>query len=216
MSAQLTRSLKSCKLGYLEVGHPTKIGPPDFEALSSYHNAINMDDREVAIQSAIADLNSGVFTSQRQAARAYGIPRSTLQGRLEGRTNRVAAHHHQQRLTPEQEDFIVQWILEEESRVQPPSHARVREMATRVLRMNGDHEPLGKLWISNFLSRQPRVASIVGRSTEAPRAEAASPAKIRAFLELFERIRIELNIRLEDIRNMDQNLNLERQGYRDS
>jgi hypothetical protein len=82
--------------------------------------------------------------------------------------------------------------------------------------MNGDHEPLGKLWISNFLSRQPRVASIVGRSTEAPRAEAASPAKIRAFLELFERIRIELNIRLEDIRNMDQNLNLERQGYRDS
>jgi hypothetical protein len=70
--------------------------------------------------------------------------------------------------------------------------------------MNGDHEPLGQLWISNFLSRQPRVASIIGRSIEAPRAEAASPAKIRAFLELFERTRIELNIRLEDIWNMDE------------
>jgi hypothetical protein len=163
-----------------------------------------MENREVATQSAIADLNSGVFTSQRQVARAYGIPRSTLQGRLEGRTNRVVAHHHQQRLTPEQEDFIVQWILEEGSRVLPLSHARVREMATRVLRMNGDHERLGQLWISNFLSRQPRVTSIVGRPIEAPRAEAASPAKIRAFLELFERTRIELNIRLEDIWNMDE------------
>ncbi|KNG52399.1 hypothetical protein TW65_00209 [Stemphylium lycopersici] len=60
-------------------------------------------------------------------------------------------------------------------------------MATRVLRMNGDHEPLGQLWISNFLSHQSRVAPIVGQSIEAPRAEAASLAKIRAFLELFER-----------------------------
>ncbi|XPS99888.1 hypothetical protein M3J09_009056 [Ascochyta lentis] len=41
-----------------------------------------MDTREVAIQSAIADLNAGVFKSQRQAARAYGIPKSSLQSRL--------------------------------------------------------------------------------------------------------------------------------------
>jgi hypothetical protein len=53
-----------------------------------------MDNREVAIQSAIANLNSSVFTSQRQAARAYSILRLTLQGRLKGRTNRVAAHHY--------------------------------------------------------------------------------------------------------------------------
>lgn len=55
-----------------------------------------MDNREAAIQSAIAGLNSSILTSQRQAARVHGIPRSTLQGRLKGRTNRVATHHHQQ------------------------------------------------------------------------------------------------------------------------
>ncbi|PZD23764.1 CENPB domain containing protein, partial [Pyrenophora tritici-repentis] len=102
------------------------------------------------------------------------------------------------------EAFIVDWIIEEDTRSLPPSHARVREMATRILRLGGDHEPLGQRWISSFLARQPRVASIVGRSIDTLRAEAASPAQILAFLELFYRTRIELNIRVEDIWNMNE------------
>ena len=38
----------------------------------------------------------------------------------------------------------VQEILKEDSRAQPPSHARAREIAARVLRANGDHDPLGR------------------------------------------------------------------------
>ncbi|KAI0569921.1 HTH-Tnp-Tc5 domain containing protein, partial [Pyrenophora tritici-repentis] len=105
---------------------------------------------------------------------------------------------------PRREAFIVDWIIEEDTRSLPPSHARVREMATRILRLGGDHEPLGQRWISSFLARQPRVASIVGRSIDTLRAEAASPAQILAFLELFYRTRIELNIRVEDIWNMNE------------
>jgi hypothetical protein len=51
-----------------------------------------MDARELAIQSAIADLNSGVFTSQRKAAQAKGVPQSTLQERLNGRQPNAIAH----------------------------------------------------------------------------------------------------------------------------
>ncbi|XPS72644.1 hypothetical protein M3J07_004794 [Ascochyta lentis] len=104
-----------------------------------------MDTREVAIQSAIADLNAGVFKSQRQAARAYGIPKSSLQSRLQGYQPHAIAHSNQQRLTPEQEEFLVEWILEEDSRAQPPSHPRVQEMASQILYINGDHKPLGHL-----------------------------------------------------------------------
>jgi hypothetical protein len=86
----------------------------------------------------------------------------------------------------------------------PPSHARVKEMATRILRLSGDNVPLGKRWISSFLTRHPQVASIVGRPIEALRAEAATPAQILAFLELFQRTRIELNIQVEDIWNIDK------------
>ncbi|KAH6643497.1 hypothetical protein C7974DRAFT_289094, partial [Boeremia exigua] len=103
-----------------------------------------MDPKEFAIQCAIADLNSGVFTSRRKAAEWYGIAESTLRGRQQGQQPHAIAHQQQQRLTPEQEAFLVDWILDEDSRAQPPSHPRVRKMATRLLRMNGDHQPLGQ------------------------------------------------------------------------
>jgi hypothetical protein len=63
------------KLGHLVFGHPSA-RPPNrdrdklFEAVQLNQNAIKMDNREVAIQNAIRDLNAGVFTSQRAACQA--------------------------------------------------------------------------------------------------------------------------------------------------
>lgn len=163
-----------------------------------------MDPHEAAIQSAIRDLNSGVFTSQRKAAAAYGVAESTLRGRLRGQQPHAIAHSNQQRLTPEQERFLVKWILEEDTRAQPPSHPRVREMATRILQMNGDYAPLGQLWVPHFIARNPQVASVIGRTIETARTTGAQYETVRAFLELFERTRIELGIQYEDIWNMDE------------
>jgi hypothetical protein len=133
-----------------------------------------MDPREVAFNNAIRDLNASIFTGQRQAAQAYGVPRSSLQERMKGRQPHAIAPQQQQRLTTEQETFLVDWILDEDSRAQPSSHPRVREMATRLLRMNGDHEPLRQLRIPQFIARNPRVASIVGRTIESARTTAAN------------------------------------------
>ncbi|OAG20172.1 hypothetical protein CC77DRAFT_1070829 [Alternaria alternata] len=66
-----------------------------------------MDAREQAIQLAIRDLESGVYTSQRAAAAAWGIPRSSLRARLAGRLPHAIAHQNQQRLSSVQEDFLV-------------------------------------------------------------------------------------------------------------
>ena len=81
-----------------------------------------MDNREISMQSAIGDLNSGIFKSIRKAAEAYNIPRSTLQARIKGCNSRAISHQQQQRLTPEQETFLVDWILDEDSRAHSPSH----------------------------------------------------------------------------------------------
>jgi len=163
-----------------------------------------MNNHEVAIQNAIRDLISGVYTSQRSAAKAWGIPRSTLQDRMKGRRPHKIAHQQQQRLTPDQEEFLVEWIIDEDSRAQPPSHQRVREMAIRILKSNGDRCPLGHKWVENFLHRQPRVSSVVGRSIETSRAGAAGSEAIQAFLELFERTVKRLDIQADDIWNMDE------------
>ena len=61
---------------------------------------------EHSIEAALRDLENGVYTSQRAAAKAYNIPRSTIQARLTGRTNHGLAHQHQQRLTPDQEEYL--------------------------------------------------------------------------------------------------------------
>jgi phage host-nuclease inhibitor protein Gam len=163
-----------------------------------------MDPRETAIAQAIADLNAGIHISQRAAAKAYGIPRATLQERLKGRTNRSTCHQHQQRLSPEQEQFLVEWILKEDGRACPPSHARAREMATVILRTNGDLDPLGKQWLLHFMKRNPRAASVVGKKIDARRAEAATPEQLRESLERFERTRQRLNIPKEAVYNMDE------------
>ncbi|KAF1999567.1 DDE-domain-containing protein [Amniculicola lignicola CBS 123094] len=69
-------------------------------------------------------------------------------------TTSTASYQYQQRLTPLQEDFL---------------------MANRILRMNGDNQPL-------------RVASVIGRKLEAQRAET----------------RQRLNIQTENIYNIDE------------
>ncbi len=163
-----------------------------------------MANRERNIEQAIEALRNGDFKSLRAAGRAYGVPETTLRDRLKGSTNRVIAHQHQQKLTPLQEDFLADWILEEAARGQPPSHARARDMANRVVRMNGGTELLGVKWIQNFLKRNLRVASVVGRKIEAARADAASAEQVRAWMELFEATRTRYSIPHEHIYNMDE------------
>jgi hypothetical protein len=65
--------------------------------------------------------------------------------------------------------------------------------------MGGDHKPFGQRWISNFIQRNPQVASVVGRNIDVSRAKAATPKKFQAFLEPFERTGAGLNISYNDI-----------------
>jgi hypothetical protein len=163
-----------------------------------------MNPRENAIHQAINDFKSGVLSSQNAAADAYGVARSTLQERLKGRKNARESHAHQQRLTPEQEDFLVEWILEEDQRGYPPSHPRARQMAVRVLRMNGDTNPLGKKWLKGFIGRNPRVASVIGRKIEAVRVEGTTQEALQEFFTRFEEVQKKFRILLENTWNMDE------------
>ena len=97
-----------------------------------------MGSKESVIQDAISENNSGSYKSERVVAKVYGVPQSTLRGRIRGGRSHTIAHSNQQRLSPEQEEYVVEWILEEDSCAQPPSHPRAQEMVTRILQMNGD------------------------------------------------------------------------------
>jgi len=80
-----------------------------------------------------------------------------------------------------QEEFLCEWILEEEARGYPHSHSRTREMATRIRSTNHDEKSLGQKWVTHFISRNPRVATIAGRRIEASRIIILLPNVFKPF-----------------------------------
>ena len=164
-----------------------------------------MDNYKVILQSAIADFKSGVYPSIWSAAAAYKVNWNTLGDRIHGKSNwRDISHQSQLRLAASQEEELSDWILSEDERGYPPSHARTREMATFILHANGDTKPLGRKWITNYLCRNPRVASIVGRRIEAARSRSCTREEIQAFFNRLDCTRRAHNVHNDDIWNMDE------------
>lgn len=110
---------------------------------------------EEAIQKAIADVQNGVYTTTLAAAKANGIDITTLRRRIAGSVSRKTRGESQRRLTPPQERFLMDWIIDQHHLGCPPPHNRIRDMAQRILRMYGETTPIGMGWVSHFLKRCP-------------------------------------------------------------
>ncbi|KAF4784241.1 hypothetical protein HER10_EVM0005940 [Colletotrichum scovillei] len=63
---------------------------------------------EDQLRQALEDISNG--KSQKRASLEYGIPRSTLQLRLQGGQTRKVAFADWQRLSPDQESKLAQWF----------------------------------------------------------------------------------------------------------
>ena len=112
--------------------------------------------REELIQLAIADVQEGLC-SQKDAAEKYSIPPSTLNRRLHGAHPRQQAKIHEQRLSTVQEEYVVNWSLNEEKAGRAPRRSQVVAFAPAILAEGGDHQPLGARWIDRFLGRHDAV-----------------------------------------------------------
>lgn len=56
-------------------------------------------------------------------------------------------------------------------------------MTTLMLTMTGDTEGLGKKWISHFIKRNPRVASLIGKPIDSARIQETTQLHIWEFYE---------------------------------
>ena len=137
---------------------------------------------ENALQQAIDAVLAGA--SLRRASTTHGVPRTTLVRRLEGKLPRKQAQVHHQRLSPWQEENLVDWILVQGALGLPPTHAQIRQFVTRILAHNGDTQPLGKRWMEGFFARNPQVKTLRGKSIESRRVNGASAENIKAFFQL--------------------------------
>jgi 4-hydroxybenzoate polyprenyltransferase len=121
----------------------------------------------------------------RATARNWAIPPSTLRIRLNGALPRSVAHQDYQRLSVAQEKHLADWIRVQQAVGVPPTHAQIREMASRVCMERGDDQPLGIKWMEGFLKRHPFLKTQRAKVVDVDRINCATEATIRPWFNLF-------------------------------
>ncbi|EGU71712.1 hypothetical protein FOXB_17779 [Fusarium oxysporum f. sp. conglutinans Fo5176] len=102
-----------------------------------------------------------------------------------------------------EEQIIVQFILDLDSRGFPPRLRGVEEMANRLL-ADRDAPAVGKRWASNFIKRHKELKTRFFRRYDYQRAKCEDPTEIRKWFKLVENIIAKYGIHLADIYNFDE------------
>jgi len=139
-------------------------------------------DPENAIRKAKQDYLNGTYPSIHSAASAYGIPNSTLQGRLRGAQPTRIGHQKQQLLTASEEKAIVQFYLSLDNLGHPLKLSYVKSFAQALLPPSQRRE-VGKHWISRFLERNPSITSKFSQRLDRQRAHAEDPKTLKDFFQ---------------------------------
>ena len=132
---------------------------------------------------AIQALKLAQFQSVQAAAKAYDIPRSTLRDRIDGMASRRDSTPNSQKLTPKEEEAIVKYLLDLDSRGLPPRPQVVQEMADLLLAKR-DASPVGKNWTTNFIKRRTEIKTKFSRKYDYKRALCEDPEVIGHWFEL--------------------------------
>lgn len=173
--------------------------PQDARALG-LASPIKFKSREERLQLAV-DAMHRTKLSLRKAELLFGVPKSTLEGRVKGATRPAhIAHQSQQKLTPAQEKVLVAWVRHLSRRAIPLTRTSLRDTASAIA-----GEPIGINWIDRFMLRQKVDLKIKWtQGLEKCRAQSLNPAAVKGYFDELLRIITEFNIPLENIYNMDE------------
>jgi hypothetical protein len=167
----------------------------------------NDPGQEGRLELAIRAIRSGQITSVRRAVRLYDIPRSTLQRRLDGITQRSIAGRTKRKLTETEEYTLLQWILSMDKRGAPLRPTTVQNMANLLLANRDASKPsstVGKNWVTKFVRRHDALKTRFSRRYDHQRALCEDPKKIQEWFELVRSTIKEWGIADEDIYNFDE------------
>ena len=138
------------------------------------------------------------------AANAYGIPRTTLTRRVKGGHTRKVGLEPYQRLSIGQENRLVDWVIAQDALGLAPTHTQIRGLVTRLLRVQGDHAPLGKDWMTRFIHRHPPIRTLRGRPLDTKRAPVVSHDPNRKFVTIEDIIKQREAVRKGEAAGIEQ------------
>ncbi|KAG7001033.1 hypothetical protein FocnCong_v013526 [Fusarium oxysporum f. sp. conglutinans] len=158
---------------------------------------------EARILLALQALQNNPKLSLRRAAKIYEVGFGTLRNRQNGIQSRDAWVPKSRRLTDLEEQIIVQFLLDLDSRGFPARLRFVEEIANSLL-ADRDASPVGKRWAHNFVKRQPELKTRLFRRYDYQRAKCEDPTIICGWFRLVQNTIAKYGIRSDDIWNFDE------------
>ena len=173
---------------------PTIMAPPTQAQAACY---------EANIHLAISALQQNQFQSEAVAAQTFNVSRDTLHRRRAGKPARRDCQPNSKKLTQLEEEVIVNYILDLDTRGFSPTYAAVRDMANKLLAARGAGQ-VGVHWPRNFVKRTDSLTTRFNRAYDRQRALCEDPILIRSWFELVEQTKIKYGILDEDVFNFDE------------
>jgi hypothetical protein len=160
-------------------------------------------NNEANILLALRALQNNPKLTLRRAAKIYKVDPMKLWRRQQGILSRRDTTPKSRKLSDLEEQTIIQFIIDLDSRGFPPRLRGVEEMANRLL-ADRDASPVGKRWASNFVRRHKELKTRFFRKYDYQRAKCEDPTVIRNWFRLIENTIAKYGIRLDDIYNFDE------------
>jgi len=164
---------------------------------------MEIQTQEARIILAIEAIRTSKKLSKRSAAKIYKVPEATLRHRMAGRTHRPEIKANCYKLNDLEEDTIVRYILDLDSRGFAPRLSSVEDIANLLLKSRGAL-CVGKNWAYRFIQRRPELKTRFNRVYDFQRALCEDPELIGAWFRLVENMRAKYGIVDSDLYNFDE------------
>lgn len=151
----------------------------------------------------IKTIRSSKKLSQRSAAKIYKVPRATLSAKMTGRTYRLETKANRHKLNDLEEETLIRYILDLDSREFAPRLASVEDMANLLLESRGEPR-VGKNWAYRFVQRQPELKTRFNRVYDFQRVLCEDPELISAWFRLVQNMRAKYGVLDCDFYNFDE------------
>ena len=159
--------------------------------------------KESRIILAIEAIRTTKKMSIRRAAKTYDVPETSIRYRMNGRVAKAETRNGRHPMTLTEEETLVRYILDLDTRGFPPRIRGVEDMANSLLATR-HAKPLGTRWANRFVRRRPELKTRMSRAYDFQRALCEDPDQINAWFRLVANMRAKYGIQDCDFYNFDE------------